>query len=147
MNLRRATPDDAGRIVRFWHEAGASMGPTDSVEHLRRAVAHPGALLIVAEAEQAIVGTLLGSFDGWRGNMYRLVVDPSRRRQGIARQLVNHIEQFFAEQGAHRITVLIEADRPWAVEFWNAVGYPFDPHVVRHVGTLVSLEGAKRLGA
>lgn len=136
VNLRTATPDDAGRIVRFWHDSGASMGPTDSVERVRLVVSHPGALLIVAEAGPEIVGTLIGSFDGWRGNMYRLVVHPGRRRQGIGRQLVKRIEAFFAECGARRITVLIEADRPWAVAFWTAVGYPFDPRIVRHVGTV-----------
>lgn len=136
MTFRAATIDDAERIVRFWLESGASMGPTDSVERVRLAIAHPGARLMLAEEGKALIGTLLGTFDGWRGNMYRLVVDPSRRRQGIARQLVKRIEQFFAAQGARRVTVLIEADRPWAVAFWNAAGYPFDPHIVRHVGTL-----------
>ena len=135
-NLRTATPDDAARIVQFWHESGASMGPTDSVEQVRRAVTNPAARLIVAEAGTDIIGTLLGTFDGWRGNMYRLVVHPRCRRQGIGRQLVARIEQFFAEQGARRVTVLIEADRPWAVAFWTAVGYPDDPRIVRHVGTL-----------
>lgn len=135
--LRPAILDDADRIVRFWQESGASMGPLDSVELVRSAIANPAALLVVAEDGDALVGTLLGTFDGWRGNMYRLAVRPDRRREGIARRLVQRIEQFFAEQGAHRITVLIEAERPWAVAFWTAVGYPCDPRIVRHVGTLV----------
>jgi ribosomal protein S18 acetylase RimI-like enzyme len=62
------------------------MGATDQVEDVRRVVANPAAALIVAVAEDEIIGTLLGAFDGWRGNMYRLVVHPSRRRQGIGRQ-------------------------------------------------------------
>ena len=137
-NLRAATPDDAERIVRFWHDSGASMGPGDSVESVRRAISHPAARLILAEAGDDLVGTLLGTFDGWRGNMYRLVVHPDSRRQGIARQLVKRMEQFFGEVGARRITVLIEVDRPWAVEFWTAVGYPRDHRIVRHVGTMQS---------
>lgn len=136
LTVRAATLDDAERIVQFWHESGASMSPGDSVEQVRRAITNPAALLVVAEAGQEMVGTLLGAFDGWRGNMYRLVVHSSRRREGIGRQLVKRIEQFFAERGARRITVLIEADRPWAVAFWTAVGYPYDPRIVRHVGTL-----------
>jgi ribosomal protein S18 acetylase RimI-like enzyme len=136
LGYREATPEDAGRIVQFWHESGASMGAGDSVEQVRRAIANPATLLVVAEAGQDIVGTLLGAFDGWRGNMYRLVVHPSRRREGIGRQLVKRIERFFAERGARRITVLIEADRPWAIAFWTAVGYPYDPRIARHVGTL-----------
>jgi GNAT superfamily N-acetyltransferase len=90
----------------------------------------------LAVAPNEIVGTLLGTFDGWRGNMYRLVVHPGRRRQGIGRELVRQIEQVFAEWGVRRVTVLIEVDRPWAMEFWTAVGYPRDDRIVRHVGTL-----------
>jgi len=38
LNLRVATPDDGERIVRFWHDSGASMGPGDSVESVGRAI-------------------------------------------------------------------------------------------------------------
>ena len=136
MQFRTATADDAERILRFWQESGASMGPTDRVDELRRVVINPAAALVLAVVEGEIIGTLLGTFDGWRGNMYRLVVHPSRRREGIARQLVRHVEQIFVEWGVRRITVLIEVDRPWAIEFWTAVGYPRDHHIVRHVGAL-----------
>ena len=78
--FRNATDADAERIVRFWHDAGASMTPLDSAEHVRRLIAHPTARLLLAEAGTAIIGTLIGTFDGWRGNMYRLVVNPDRRR-------------------------------------------------------------------
>jgi GNAT superfamily N-acetyltransferase len=136
MEFRRATPHDAELILRFWKDSGASMGATDDVEHLRRVVKNPAAVLLLAVAEGEIVGTLLGAFDGWRGNLYRLVVHPSLRRQGIATKLVREVEHIFAEWGVRRITVLIEVDRLWAVEFWTAVGYPRDDHIVRHVGTL-----------
>jgi GNAT superfamily N-acetyltransferase len=136
MEFRTATPRDAELILQFWRDSGASMGATDQVEQLHRVVANPAAVLVLAVAEGEIIGTLLGAFDGWRGNMYRLVVHPSRRRQGIARQLVRQVERVFAEWGVRRVTVLIEVDRPWAMEFWMAVCYPRDHHVVRHVGTL-----------
>src|SRR5687767_559417 len=97
MEFRTATPRDAELILRFWRDSGASVGTTDQVEQLRRVVANPAAVLLLAEAEGQIIGTLLGAFDGWRGNMYRLVVHPSRRRQGIARQLVRQVERVFAE--------------------------------------------------
>ena len=136
MEFRTATPDDAELILRFWQDSGASMGTTDRVEQLRRVAANSCAILLLAVSDGEIIGTVLGAFDGWRGNMYRLVVHPSRRRQGIGRQLVRKIEKVFAEWGVRRVTVLIEVDRPWATGFWTAVGYPRDDRVVRHVGTL-----------
>jgi GNAT superfamily N-acetyltransferase len=93
-------------------------------------------MLLLAVDSEDTVGTLLGTFDGWRGNLYRLVVRPERRRQGIARRLVREMERVFADWGVRRVTVLVEADRPWAAAFWAAVGYPRDHHVDRHVGQL-----------
>ena len=136
MTFRMASPEDAEAIFRLWQTSGATMRSTDQVEQIRRVVANPAAVLILAVAGDEIIGTLLGTFDGWRGNMYRLVVHPDRRRQGIARQLVRRVEQVFAEWGVRRITALVEVDRPWATAFWTAVGYPVDDRVVRHVGTL-----------
>lgn len=112
------------------------MSTTDEVEYVRRVANNPMAVLLLAMVEREIVGSLLGTFDGWRGNMYRLVVHPDRRRQGIARELVRRVESVFQEWGVRRITVLIELDRPGAQEFWTAVGYPRDAHVVRHLGIL-----------
>ena len=136
MEFRTATPDDAERILQFWREAGASFGSTDRPDYVRRVAANPASLLVLAVAQDEIIGTILGAFDGWRGNIYRLVVHPRHRRQGIARRLVGHVEQVFATWGVERVTVLIEVDRPWAMAFWTAVGYPRDDHIVRHVGML-----------
>ena len=138
MNIRRATPADAEFVLQFWKDSGASMSATDESEYVRRALQHPSAVLLLAVVENQIIGSVLGTFDGWRGNLYRLVVSPEHRRQGVARQLVRRIEGMFAEWGVRRVTVLVEVDRPWAAEFWTAVGYPRDEHIVRHLGVIES---------
>jgi GNAT superfamily N-acetyltransferase len=138
MELRRAQSRDVESILRFWEDSGASMGSTDDADSVRRVIESPAAVFVLALVDGDIIGSILGAFDGWRGNMYRLVVRPSHRRQGVARRLVREVERVFSEWGVRRITVLIEVDRPWAREFWSAVGYPRDEHVVRHVGMLDS---------
>src|SRR5688572_1530331 len=134
MEFRRANPRDAESILRFWNDAGASMSATDEAGSVRRVTENPAAVLVIAVLDGTIVGSLLGTFDGWRGNLYRLVVAPEHRRQGIGRQLVRQVEQIFRHWGVRRTTVLVEVDRPWAIEFWTAVGYPRDERIVRHVG-------------
>ena len=134
MELRRATADDAESILRFWRNSGASPSTTDEVEYVRRVAGNPAAVFVVAMIDGEIGGTLLGTFDGWRGNMYRLVVHPDHRRRGIGRQLVREVERVFGTWGVRRTSVLVEVDRPVAKDFWSAVGYPRDEHVVRHVG-------------
>ena len=136
MTIRRATVDEADALVAFWAAAGASMGNTDNADCVRAAIDSSRAVMLLAMDEGRIVGTLLGTFDGWRGHMYRLVVDPGRRRRGIATSLVREMEQLFKQWGVQRVNVLVERDRPWARAFWTSVGYPLDERMDRHVATL-----------
>jgi GNAT superfamily N-acetyltransferase len=136
MTIRRATVDDADAVFAFWAAAGASMRSTDSADCVRTAIVYPGAAMLIAIEDGRIVGSLLGTFDGWRGNLYRLVVEPSMRRRGIATALVRQMEELFAHWGVQRVNVLVERDRPWAAAFWTAVGYPRDERIDRHVTSL-----------
>jgi ribosomal protein S18 acetylase RimI-like enzyme len=110
-------------LLALWRRAGAVPSITDTIEDIEQVVARGSSMLVVAEVGGQIVGSIIGSFDGWRGNIYRLAVDPSHQRRGIARLLVAEIEEWLAGQGAKRITAIVVREHPWAVGFWNAVGY------------------------
>ena len=106
---------------------------TDSLAEVLQAASGSNSVLLVAEEEGRIVGTVIGGFDGWRGNIYRLAVHPERQKQGIARRLVSELEARLVEMGAKRVTALVEKDHPWATGFWDAVGYDLDAGMARYV--------------
>ena len=131
--LRECRSEDVAAVLDLWQKADATPGITDNADDLRRAVTESQAHVLLAEAEGQIVGSIIGTFDGWRGNIYRMAVHPNHRRLGIARALVGEVEKRLARQGAKRITALVEKDHPWATSFLQAVGYGLDSRVVRHV--------------
>jgi ribosomal protein S18 acetylase RimI-like enzyme len=90
----------------------------------------------VAETEGRLVGSIIGTFDGWRGNIYRLAVHPDCRRRGIARALVGEVEKRLIQQGAKRNSALVEKNHPLAMNFWEAAGYRVDERIVRRVRSL-----------
>ena len=136
LSIRACRLEDIQSVLELWRQADATPGVTDTADDLRRAVTDSPAHVLVAEDGGRIVGSVIGTFDGWRGNIYRLAVHPDHRRHGIARALVAEVEKKLAEQGAKRITALVEKDHPRAMNFWEAVGYRVDERTVRRVRNL-----------
>jgi ribosomal protein S18 acetylase RimI-like enzyme len=135
-SIRDCRLEDAQAVLDLWRQAQATPSVTDTADELRRVVNESVANVLVAEVEGQLVGSIIGSFDGWRGNIYRLAVHASYRRRGIARALVAEVEKRLTRQGAKRITALVEKDHPLATGFWAAVGYNVDGRIVRYVRSL-----------
>jgi ribosomal protein S18 acetylase RimI-like enzyme len=133
IDFRRARPEDAERILTLWNAAEAVFGVTDTVEDVRRIARVESAAVILSISEGRIVGSIIATFDGWRGNVYRLAVHPDFRRRGVARALLAEAEKMFKEWGVKRIGAMVVKEHPWAMGFWKASGYTLDERLVRFV--------------
>ena len=132
--IRKATSHDFRAVLGLWERSRSGHAETeDTLEAIQRL--DDGALLVY-ESDQAIVGALIAAFDGWRGNMYRLVVAPTHRRHGIARALVEAGEQRLKQQGAPKVTALVGRGDAQAEGLWRAAGYKDDVEIGRWVRAL-----------
>jgi ribosomal protein S18 acetylase RimI-like enzyme len=135
--VRAAVPADAPAVLALWGRARSANASTpDTPVAVERLLARDPGALIVAEAGGAIVGALVATWDGWRGNMYRLAVDPEHRRRGVALALVRAGEQRLAGFGARRVTALVAHEEAEAVGLWTAAGYARDMTIARFVRNL-----------
>ena len=87
----------------------------------------------MAVVDRKIAGSVIGAFDGWRGNVYRLAVHPNFQRRGIARRLVSEAEEWLRDQGAKRVGAVVEKDHPWATGFWESTEFVLEPLDRRYV--------------
>lgn len=137
--IRPARSEEVEQVLGLWREAETTPSVTDTREEVLKLLAEPAAVLLVAEADGRLVGTVIGGWDGWRGNIYRLAVAPGYRRRGLARLLVAEADRSLHRMGARRITALVEGDHPWATDFWDSLatsGYRYDEGMRRYVKTL-----------
>ncbi|MBV8476215.1 MAG: GNAT family N-acetyltransferase [Acidobacteria bacterium] len=121
----------------MWQAAGVTPpSVSDSIEGLTCLIREPAALLLVATIDGHIVGSVIGGWDGWRGNIYRLAVTPEHRRKGTARRLVAEISAELFAKGATRLSALVEHEHQWAMDFWDSLsdlGYQRDPGFARYI--------------
>ena len=135
--IRPVRGNELAAVLRLWEEADVTPpSVTDSIEGLTRLIQEPGAVLLVAAIDGRIIGSVIGGWDGWRGNIYRLAVTPEYRRRGVARQLVEEISSALFDKGADRLSALVEHEHPWAIGFWESLrylGYENDPRFARYI--------------
>jgi ribosomal protein S18 acetylase RimI-like enzyme len=135
--IRVARDDELSAVLQLWQEAGVTPpSVSDSVEGLTRLIRQPTAFLLVAIDDSRIVGSVIGGWDGWRGNIYRLAVTPAYRRRGIARRLVEEISKTLFAHGAERLSAVVEHQHQWAMDFWDSLsdlGYERDPKFARYI--------------
>jgi ribosomal protein S18 acetylase RimI-like enzyme len=135
--LRLATSDDIAAVLTFWTQATAEPSTTDDVDGIAGLIEHsPGALVLAADGD-AIVGSVIAGWDGWRGTIYRLAVAPAYRRRGIATQLVDEAEAQLRAHGARRMHLIVSRAGGEAAEsFWTSARYePTDQvRMVRNLG-------------
>jgi ribosomal protein S18 acetylase RimI-like enzyme len=137
VEIRAAGTEDVEAVLTVWAEARSQAAQTpDDPEAVGRLLDRDPGALIVAEEDGRIVGALIAAWDGWRGNVYRLAVLPSHRRQGLARRLVEAGHERLHELGARRVTALVGGEEGAAHRLWRAVGYQRDEFVHRFVRNL-----------
>lgn len=133
--IRPCRPDECGVILELWRDAGSTPSISDSVDALKQMLQESKGIFLVAEFEGRIVGTVMGGWDGWRGNIYRLAVLPEYRLRGIGRRLVQETERKLVDKGTRKISILVEKSENTAVAFWDCMkkdGYQPDERMIRY---------------
>ena len=101
----------------------------DSSKDIQRKLAVDPELLLIAESEGQLVGSIMGGYEGHRGWVNYLAVLPEFQRQGIASRLMNEIEAALLKRGCPKINLQVRSSNQSALEFYAALGY-LDDNVV-----------------
>ena len=136
ITIRAARPADCSGLLELWKRAGIRSNVTNEKTMLQVRLAKDRDLFLVAWHGPRMVGSLIAGWDGWRGSMARLAVDPAYRGNRIAQRLVERTEARLRKRGAKRIGALVFADNKLGQRFWRAAGYRRDPTVTRFVKNL-----------
>jgi len=118
--IRIACAGDLPAVLELWRLADAEPGHTDNIESLTKLIAHDRDALLVAVDGDAIVGSVIAAWDGWRGTVYRLAVARSHRCQGIGTELVSAAVKRLRAVGAVRLQAIAVETDARATGFWRA---------------------------
>jgi ribosomal protein S18 acetylase RimI-like enzyme len=111
MRIREFQIGDYSTVRALWETAGLEMRPGDELEDIKLKLQRDPDLFLVAEADDNIVGSVIGGWDGRRGWIYHLAVRPEQQRKGIAAGLIREIETRLISKGAKRVNAQINKEK------------------------------------
>jgi ribosomal protein S18 acetylase RimI-like enzyme len=113
--------DDACAL---WERTGMWLRPSDAAGQMALLVERSHDLLLTAHDDHgALVGTVFGGWDGRRGYIYHLAVEPSWQRRGVATALMDELEGRLRARGALKAKLQILVDNDDSRAFFRARGY------------------------
>lgn len=126
MIIRPFRSTDRDALVALWRAAGLVRPVNDPQRDIDRKVARDPDGLLVAEIDGTIVGGAMVGYDGHRGWINYLGVDPAHRRRGIGRALVAAAEARVGELGGPKVNLHVLAGNTEAFAFYDRIGYRVD---------------------
>jgi len=130
--IRRLTIGDCDEMIKLWERSSLPFKPKgrDSRQEIGRQMTVSPELFLGAFEGRTLVGTVVGSYDGRKGWINRLAVDPDHRRQGVARILIARIENSLREKGARIIAALVEESNLKSISLFEKLGYVTDKGIL-----------------
>ena len=130
MQIRPYENQDERQVIALWGEVLPDSAPhNEPVTSLRQKLAVERDLLFVAVSDGAVIGTVMGGYDGHRGWVYAVAVNPRYRRHGIGAALIRRLEAALAERGCLKVNLQVRASNAGVIAFYEKLGYGVEERV------------------
>ena len=129
LTIRPYEPSDEAAVIDLWRRCGLVV-PWNDPQHdiALKQLVNPE-LFLVATAGGRPVGTVMAGYDGHRGAINYVGVDPELRRHGYGRQLMAAAEELLRQRDCPKINLHVRTSNTGVIAFYERLGYKLDPTV------------------
>jgi len=126
LEIRPFDPVDEERVVRLWKACGLVVPWNDPHRDIGRKLRVQADLFLVGLLEGEIVATAMAGYEGHRGWVNYLAVDPDHQRAGLGRRMMDAAEKRLRAMGCPKINVQVRRSNTNVIGFYRAIGYTED---------------------
>ncbi|MGB7803657.1 MULTISPECIES: GNAT family acetyltransferase [Buttiauxella] len=123
MEIRVFRQDDFEEVITLWERCDLLRPWNDPEMDIERKLNHDADLFLVAEVGGAVVGSLMGGYDGHRGSAYYLGVHPEYRGRGIANALLSRLEKKLIARGCPKIHIMVREENDLVIGMYERLEY------------------------
>ncbi|KPW39767.1 putative acetyltransferase [Pseudomonas coronafaciens pv. atropurpurea] len=115
-------------VIQLWKTVFNDEAPQNRPDlSIDKKLAVDDRLFFVATLNDQVIGTILAGYDGHRGWLYAVAVDPQHRGNRLGSALVRHAEQELTDLGCVKINLQIHTFNERVQAFYKTLGYTPEP--------------------
>ena len=123
MSVTEYSPEYENEVIELWRKCDLTRPWNNPKLDIERKLKVDAELFLVGLIDDKVVATVMGGYEGHRGWVNYLAVDPEYQRQGLGRQIMEAIEDRLLEKSCPKINIQIRGDNTEAVRFYDRIGY------------------------
>jgi ribosomal protein S18 acetylase RimI-like enzyme len=124
--IRQYSPEDQKAVIELWQKCNLTRPWNNPRLDIERKLKVNPELFLVGLAENMVIATAMGGYEGHRGWVNYLAVDPEYQRKGLGQQIMKATEDKLLAIGCPKINLQIRMDNLSAVAFYKSIGYKTD---------------------
>jgi len=123
MKIEQFSMDSYDDIIALWKKTGISVGSTDTKEEIEKMTKRNPQLFLVGKLDQKLISVVMGGFDGRRGYVHHLAVDPDYQKKGYGKMIMDELNARFRQLKVHKVHLFIEKYNKEVVKFYLNLGW------------------------
>ncbi|MFM7008039.1 MAG: GNAT family acetyltransferase [Betaproteobacteria bacterium] len=126
MLIRPFNPADEPAVIALWHACALTRPWNNPSLDIARKLKVDPKLFLVGHENGLIVASAMFGYEGHRGWVNYLAVDPSHQRKGYATQLMQHGERLLRAVGCPKLNLQVRSTNASTLAFYESLGYKND---------------------
>ncbi len=126
MKIRPFEQGDRTAVISLWERSNLIVPWNDPATDIDRKLQVQAELFLVGIEGENLVSTAMGGYDGHRGWIYYLAVEPACRGRGYGSQLVEHLSEIMLEKGCPKVNIMVRSSNREVVRFYRQLGFKQD---------------------
>ena len=123
MQISHFTLEDTSAVIDLWDRCGLLRSWNDPKLDIDRKLTDQNGGFLVGHDGPRIIASIMVGYDGHRGSINYMAIDPAFASKGHGAEMMIAAEQFLISLGCPKVNLCVRRDNEAAVKFYAGLGY------------------------
>jgi len=121
--IRSFRSEDEAAVVDLWTRCGLVHPANDPRKDIRRKSKVRADLFLVGTLDEKMVASVMVGYEGHRGWINYLAVNPDHQKKGFGRKMMEEAERLLRAEGCPKINLQVRTSNVEVLAFYRAIGF------------------------